>query len=163
MIDITGIKSEIKNIFTAFNTTTALHYLSQSLTTKVNSIMTRSPNTLMFNSDVLPAIAIFPSDKSVQLQDICKNQIVGKRKGIVNFEIAAFLWNSDHTSYDVDNSDNDIEKLMENIEEVLRHNPDLNGYVTYQHPTNVTYHDLKLSEEENYKVGMLTLQCVKMY
>ena len=163
-LNIVGIKAAFKTVLDAANTTTASVDLSLSLSCgRINTIATKSPNSDMFGSDVLPAIAIFTDRKEVTMQDIVRDPRLAKRKATVDFSVAGIIWNSDYSTIEGNSADDDIEKLMENIEDVLRDNPTLNGTVLSQHPTDVTYHNLSLSEEQHYKVGIATFQCVKYY
>ena len=157
------IKSAFKTILDSFNTTTAAYDLSTGLTTRVKNVFTVMPNSENMNASVLPAVTIWVESKTVDMMSICKDQSTAKRKATIDFNIAGVFWNSNFTTPDVDLASNDIEKLMENIEEVLRRNDKLSNTVLWQHPTNVTYHNLSRSEEEHYRVGIATIQCVVMY
>lgn len=162
-LDIVAIKNAFKAVLDAANTSTAAYDLSTSLTADVKTISTKSPNSYMFGADMLPAVAIWNDRKKVDMAGIVKDQITAKRKATITLNIAGVIWNNNYTSVNTDSSDNEIEKLMENIEEVIRRNPSINGTVLWQHPTDVTYHDLTLSEEQNYKVGIMTVECAQLY
>lgn len=162
-LDIGGIKTAFKTAFDDFNTTTATYDLSTGLTDRVKNVFTVVPNTENMNASVIPAITIWTESKSVEMAGICKDQINSKRKATVNFNVAGIIWNSGFESADKDLSDNEIEKLMENIEEVLRRSGNLSNKVLWQHPTDITYHDLSRSEVEHYRVGIATVQCIIMY
>lgn len=162
-LDITVIKTAIKTILDAANVSGATYDLSTGLTTRVKRVLTRGMNTQMFNADVIPCVAIFTDRKKVDMKGMSNNQLQAKRQAIASFQIAAVVWNSNFSTIDKDPADDDIEKLMENIEEVLRRNDTLNGNVLWQHPVNVTYHDLPRSEQEHYRVGIMDVEICKFY
>jgi hypothetical protein len=162
-LDIGAIKTAFKTAFDAANTTTASYDLSTGLTDRVKSVFTVMPNTENMNAGVLPAITIWTESKTVDMRNICKNQLTAKRQATAIFNVAGVLWNSNFSNAETDLADNDIEKLMENIEEILRRNDTLGNTVLWQHPTNVTYHNLSRSEEEHYRVGIATVECVIFY
>lgn len=162
-LDIGSIKTAFKTALDSFNTTTAAYDLSTGLSKRVKNIFTVKPNTENMNASVLPAITIWTERKNVDMAGICKDQLNAKRKATITFNIAGVMWNSNFTNAATDNADNDIEKLMENIEEVLRRNDKLGNTVLWQHPTDITYHDLARSEVEHYRIGIANITCVVIY
>jgi len=157
------IKTAFKTIFDNYNTTTAAYDLSTGLTNRVKNVFTIMPNSENMNASYLPAVTIWVESKTVDMMSICKDQSTAQRKATVDFNVAGILWNSNFSTPDKDLASDDIEKLMENIEEILRRNDKLLNNVLWQHPTNVTYHNLSKSEEEHFRVGIATVQCVIMY
>lgn len=162
-LNIKGIKNSIKSVLDAANTTTASYDLSTSLTSRVITVSTISPNAYHFTADKLPAVSIWTNSKAISAPGIVKDQITAKREGLAKFFVAGFVWNSDFMDIYGDSSDDEIETLMENIEEVLRRNTDLSGTVLWNKPTECEYHSLSLSNEQHYKVGILTVECKQLY
>jgi hypothetical protein len=162
-LDIVGIKTAFKTVLDGANSAGAAYDLSMSLTSRVANVLTRSMNSEMFNADVLPCVSIYTDKKKVDISGICSTQLLSKRQATVSFQIAGVVWNSNFDSIDKDNANDDIEKLMENIEEVLRRSDTLGGTVQRHAVTNVTYHDWARSEQEHYRVGILDVDVVKFY
>lgn len=162
-LDIGGIRTAFKTIFDLYNDTTATYDLSTGLSKRVKNVFKIKPNEKNINASYLPVITCWTDSKNVEIRGICKNQISSKRKGEIDFSIAGIIWNSNFSGISEDPAYDDAEKLMENIEEVLRLNDTLNGTVLYQYPTTVTYHDISLSEQIHFRVGIATIRCGVFY
>lgn len=162
-LDIGSIKTAIKTAFDTYNTTTAAYDLSTGLSKRVKNVFTIRPGAENVNASFIPVIAIWADSKSIENAGICKNQLTAKRKATLDINIAGFIWNSKFSGKDKDPAADDIEKLMENMEEVLRRNDTLGGTVLYQYPIDVSYHDLRMSKEEHYRVGAMVLRCQVFY
>lgn len=162
-LNIVGIKDAFKTVLDAANSSGAAYDLSMSLTSRVANVLTRSMNSEMFNADVLPCVTIYTDKKVVTNAGMCNTQLLAKRQAAVSFQIAAVLENHNYSTIDKDAANDDIEKLMENIEEVLRRNDTLNGTVLRQSVTNVTYHDWGRSEQEHYRIGIMDVDVIQFY
>ena len=162
-LNITTIKTAFKTLFDGANSAGASYDLSAGLSERVRTVSTKSPNNYMFGADMIPAVAIWTESKKVEMQGISKDQLLAKRKAAMSFNVAGIVWNSDFSVVTGDSSDDEIEKLMENIEEVLRSDPTLSKNVLWQHPSDVTYHNLSMSEQMHYKIGIMTVECVQYY
>lgn len=159
VVALGGIKTQIKTVLDGANTTTGSPIdLSNGMTTRVQKILTYS-TAIPVQPSFYPAIAISTVDKDVEPMTIAKDQLTGQRKGMLNFSIAGFVWLDAQTSgFELsDIADNECEKLMENVEQVLRSDPTLGGNVAWSHPTKVTYHNV-LEEGAHFRVAIMNLQ-----
>ncbi len=162
-VNLNGIKTQIKTIFDAANTTTAATDLSGSMVNRVNRVMKVNPGRLPVQASFYPLVTVFVDEKNIESATIAKTQVAGKRKAVVKVKIVGAVWNSNLSSVDEDPADEDCERLMENIEQILRSYPDINSLVTWQVPDSVTYHDGSFDEDSHLRAGVLTLNGTVFY
>ena len=79
-----------------------------------------------------------------------------------HLKLLGMVWNSNAVSHDEDPSDEDCEKLMENLEEIIRNNFTLDGTVNWTFPDTVTYHQARLDEQTHLRAGEMALK-VRMF
>ncbi len=163
-VNISNIKENIRYVLNEANTITGTPIdLSGNLTTRVNSILKVNPESIKLDANIFPYVTVFLSKKDIANKSIAGSQAIGKKEGKFTFTIVGCLWNDLTTDYKVDSADEDIEKLMENVEVVLRHHTSLNGNVNWQFPTGVTYHTSPVGEQSHVRVGVMELQATVWY
>ena len=163
-LDLNKIKDELKNIFDSANHDGGQpRPLSQGMTRDVMSVLKLNPELHQIQNSVVPAVTIWIDGKSITLDSIGKNQIDCDRSAKVSIKIAGIVWNDNYQTFSEDPADEDAEHLMENIEEILRNNPDINKTVLWQFPTDVTYHNFSLNEETHYRVGIMNVEATVRY
>ncbi len=169
-VDLNGIKSELKVIFDAANTTTAVAIglpidLSQDLlnSKRVQRVMTTHPEMITPQASFYPLVTSYVLDKDVVGADIRSNQLLGQRNADVLIGVVGAVWNSNIVTVDTDPADTDINYLMENIELVLRGNPNLNGKVKFQRPLSIKYYTYPLNQQTHIRYGILTLTAKVLY
>jgi len=158
-IDISSLKTSIKSIFDAANTTTASPVdLSNGLAKRVQNVFKLNPNSLPIQASLFPAITIFIDNKDISQDGIALNQVNARRKGELDIKVMGSVWQNTYTNVSSDDADEEIEQLMENIEQILRNNPTLSNNVNWQIPTDCSYHTGILSEEAHMRAGVLNLR-----
>ena len=163
-VDLNNIKTQIKSILDTANTTTATNDLSSGMVNRVQSVQKVNIQKIPIQSTLFPYVSISVDTKSIEQATIAKNQVNAKRLADIDIRVAGGVWDDDFSSLEEDAADEEIEKLMENIEEVLRENPDLNSSVLWQVPSDVTYHAFNdLDEETHMRIGIMTLECKVQY
>jgi hypothetical protein len=163
-VDIANIKETVRSVLDTANTTTASPLdLSSGLTNRIRSVMKLNPELIKVDAEVFPYVTIFTSKKSIRPQTIAGSQQGGKRRADLTFTVMGVVWNDYSSSITVDPADTDVEKLMENIEDVLRSNDNLAGYASWQIPTDVTYHSAPFDEDTHLRIGIMDLQVTVFY
>jgi len=165
-IDLDGVKSAIKSILDAANTTTASPVnLSNGLATDVQRVMKFDPNRIAPQPSWFPFVTVSLSDKDIEQQTMghTSSQISALREGTLTFDIFAACYEPFFTDLNEDQGQENVEILMENMEEILRANVLLNSTVKYSVPTGVQYGDIPFDEETHLRAGILTLECKVYY
>lgn len=162
-IALSNIKTQIKSILDGANSSGASPInLSNSLTTAVVKVYKVNPYHIPIQNSHFPAITVYFDGKSVDLQTFAKDMATGKRIGNITIKVAGFVWVDTCNDVTQDPADDEIEKLMENIEEVLRTYHTFNGTVNWSKPTKCEYSDV-LGENVHMRVGVLTLEANVFY
>ena len=160
------IKSEIKSLLDTANTTTGSPIdLSDSMTNRVAKILELNVEKIPIQPSFFPCITMFYEGKTVELRDIAKNMINGKRRADIDLKVIGIVWLDDinTANYELkDLADNECEQLMENIEQVLRNDPTISGNVNWAATTDVTYHNV-LDEEAHFRTGILNYKLSVYY
>ena len=163
-INISDIKETIRYVINEANTTTGTPIdLSGSLSTRVKSVLKLNPEAIQLDANIFPYVTVFLSKKDIENKTIARDQATGKRQARLTFTIVGCVWNDLTADYRVDPADEDIEKLMENIEVILRHYSSLNNNCNWQFPTGVTYHTSPVAERSHVRVGIMDLQVTVYY
>ena len=161
-VDLKNIKGAIKSILDTANVAMASPVdLSANMTNRVRKVLTLNVEKIEVQPSFFPCVTCFYKGKQVELYDIGKNQTIGRRKGIIDLTVVGIVWidNMSTSGFEItDLADNECEYLMENIEEILRANPTLNGYCLTSHPTSVTYHNFTFSEDAHMRAGIMNLE-----
>lgn len=162
-LDLTLLKTTIQGIFNTANDTGAAYDLSSGLTTRVRKVLTLNPNRIPTQANYYPLISIFVESKRIEAKDIAVSQRMAKREAVVRVKIVGSVYNSIQSDAKKDFADDECEKLMENIEEVLRRNDTLDGVATWQFPDLVTYHNAQIDEGVHIRAGILNLETTHYY
>jgi len=165
VVDLKGIKDNIKSILDAANLTTTASpvYLSQSMTQKVQKVLTIHPEKIPLQASIFPCVTCHIIEKSKTSSDIAKDQLSIKRKAEVTIEVIGFVFNQNYKIFTEDPADNDINYLMENIELALRANENLNSKLCWQDFSSTKYYSVPLEEETHMRAGILTLNGIIFY
>jgi hypothetical protein len=161
--DLNNLKEQIQGIFQTANTTTATRDLSSGLESRVQRVLKVNPARIPIQASWYPYVTIYIDDKEISAQGMVKNQLTARRQGKIDIKIIGAVWNSTVTDEEIDPADEDCEDLMENIEEILRANPTLEGVVTWQFPNLVTYHSAPVDEDAHIRAGILNLEATVFY
>ena len=164
-VNIPNIKELIRFVLADNNTTTSsILDLSSSMSTRVKQVAKLNPEKIPFQPSVFPYVTIYTDRKSVDIADISSNQVAGRRKAELTFKLVGAVLNTNYQSNIFnDAADEDIEKLMENVEGILRGYPDLNQSIKWQFPTDVQYFSTNIGEDAHMRVGVLDLQATLFY
>lgn len=163
-IDINNLKTQIKSILDTANSASATYDLSTGLSTRVKKVFKINPLLLPIQNTLFPYVSIYTTGKDVEHATIAKNQLSAKRKATINFELVGAVWISQVTDITVDPADEEIEKLMENIEEVIRRSDTLNSTVDWTTVDDITYHSVPIvSEQAHLRAGALSLSATLFY
>jgi hypothetical protein len=109
---------------------------------------------------------MFYDSKNVSLQDMAGSMLVGRRRAEVDLSIVGLVWidnmNTSNFQYK-DLADNECELLMENIEQILRADPTLEGNALWSKTVAVTYHNFRISEDSHMRAGVMTHRITVQY
>lgn len=156
-IDLNAIKDNIKTILDTANDTAAAYDLSTGMNTRVQRVLKVNPLKIPIQSSFLPYVTVFTDRKDIAHDTIVKNQKTGKREAEITFTVVGAVWEQITYDIDEDEADEEIERLMENVEEIIRRNYTLSDSVRYCMPTFTEYHNLPLDEETHMRIGQFNL------
>lgn len=155
-LDIANIKDQFKSIMDTANTTTASYDLSTSLDKRVQKVLTINPLKIPVQTTWYPYVTIYTVEKPIQLTTV-GNQATAKRRSDIQFGVIGGIFEANIPTKTADRSDNQIEQLAENIEEILRSNSTLNNTVDWSYPTRTRFHNIGLNEETILRTAILSL------
>lgn len=164
--DLNGIKTELKALFDANNTTTSTVIdLSSGLAggRRVKQVLTYNPEMIRPQASFFPLVTCFVDQKNWRSEDMAGASLNSVRRAQVTLKIVGSLWNDNLVDIKKDPADDDINYLMENIELILRSSPSLGGKVTWQKATDVKYYTTVLNQQTHLRSGVLTLDCEVFY
>lgn len=162
-LDLNNIREQMRSILSNANTTTASVDLSQNLTNRIVCITKKNPEKIDILGNEMPAVCIYSKSKEIAQKDVVINLSTGKREGRYKVQIAGLCFEPFGTDTDEDDSETELEYLMENIEEILRANATLNGSVKWNLPVDVNYHSASFDEEAHFRVGFLNIDIMTLY
>lgn len=162
-IDLSQLKSDIRGLLNTANSTGASYDLSSGLSKRIVSVNSYNPEKLKPEGNLFPSVFVWTAAKRVNLETIYLTLAAGKRKAEVLFNVAGIVWVPYTTTLTGDPADNDCERLMENIEEILRANDTLGGLAKWHLTSDVTYHSAPYGEEMHMRVGLLSLRVTVHY
>lgn len=165
VINIPNIKEQVRFVLDTNNTTTSsVLDLSASMSKRVQKIATVNPEKIPLQASMYPNLCISTDQKSIEQKTIAKNQVDGKRRATLRFLVTGQVWNQNFGSNVFDDpADNDLERMMENTEKILRHYADLGGSATWQFPGQVTYHSANIDEQTHLRVAFMNLEVTVYY
>lgn len=165
-LPLNELKEQIRYALFVNNTSTGAptQNLSDGLSRPVRTVLKINPDRLGAPHDnALPAVTVFTDSKDVEQVTIATNQLTGKRRAQVNLKVMGMVWEPHTSNLKTDPADEECEKLMENIERIIRAYDTLGGNVQWHIPTGVTYHSFTNSEETHFRAGILDLQATLYY
>ena len=162
VIDIDNIKTQFKSILDTANTTTADFDLSNGLDKRVKKVLRVNPLKIPIQSSYYPYVTIYADRKNIELLDIAVNQQTANRFTEFTFNVIGGVFEALTASNIADDADDEIEKLMENVEELIRRNFKLNNTVLWTKPLFTRYHTFP-DEEALLRVGEMSLMCKIKY
>jgi hypothetical protein len=164
---MSALKSSVQTILEGANTTTGSPIdLSDSMVNRVRQVVQINVEMMPIQPSFFPAITMFYDTKIVTLQDMAGNMLTGRRRAEVDMKIAGIVWidNMNTTNFQYkDLADNECEQLMENIEQVLRKDPTLEGNATWSKTTDISYHNFGFREESHMRAGIMTYKISVIY
>jgi hypothetical protein len=165
-VDIDGIKSAIKTILDAANTTTGSPIdLSSGMASRVQRVLMVHPNRIQIQPSHFPFISIYARDKSIEQQTIGHkgNQTSALRKAVLQLDIFAACYEPFFSNVNEDQGAENTEQLLENIEEVLRSNVTINGTCHWAIPSRSQFDEIPWDEEAHLRAGILTYDVTVFY
>jgi hypothetical protein len=167
VIDLDGIKNSIKSILETANTTTGSPIdLSSSMVKRVNKILTLNPERIPIQPSFFPAITVFYQGKDVRVADMAVNLLNAKQRATIKAKILGIVWLDDINTANfqyADPADNECENLMENIEQVLRSDPTLQGKAMWARVTAAEYFNVNLGEDAHFRTGVIDFEIMVQY
>lgn len=166
-VDLSGIKTEVKSILDTANTTTGSPIdLSDSLTSRIRQVLQINIEKMPIQPTFFPCVTMFYDSKKIELQDIGATMLSGRRRADIDLKIVGLVWidnmNTANFQYK-DLADNECEQLMENVEQVLRNDPTLNGKCVWSKSTDTSFHTFPVSEDSHMRAGIMTYKITAMY
>lgn len=164
--DINGIKTALRSVLLAANTTTASPIdLSSGLSNskRVKQVLKVNPEMIIPQASFFPLVTCYIDSKSIKTSDIAKTQLDTKRRATVELKVVGSVWNNNFTSLESDPADDDINYLMENIELILRSDYNLSGACNWQQAGECKYYTTILDEQTHLRSGILTVNCEVFY
>lgn len=160
-ININTIKTNIKSILDAANTTTGTPiYLSNGLNTKVQKVLKIHPGRIPIQPSFYPYITMNIPRIDITLQTMGNrgSQATALRQGNMNLDIIGCCYEPLFTDLTEDQGQENVELLMQNIEEILRSNPTLDfTSSSWIIPISHEFVDA-LSEEAQLRAGIFSIQ-----
>ena len=164
VLDINGIKTELKSIFDTANVVAASPVdLSNGLTQRVKKVLTLNPEMIRPQASFYNFVTCYILDKNIESEQIATNQLRVNRGADVTIQVMGVVFNQNMASATDDPADTDINYLMENIELILRANPTINNKVKWQRPNDVKYFSSNINQQNNVRGGILTLTARAYY
>src|SRR3990167_3794510 len=161
-ISIDTIKTNIKSILDAANTTTGSPIdLSAGLNTRVSRVLKIHPGRIAIQPSHFPYVTMYVP--RIDIEQITMgnrgSQASALRKGLVNLNIVGCCYEPFFTDLNEDQGEKNVERLMQNIEEVLRSNHTLNLTSTaWVNAQSHEFDEQRFGEEAHLRAGIFTIQ-----
>ena len=160
-ISLDTIKTNIKSILEAANTTTGSPIdLSAGLNTRVAKVLKLHPGRVPIQPSHFPYVTAYVS--RIDIEQITMgnrgSQATALRQGRVQLDVVGCCYEPFFSDLNEDQGEENVERLMQNIEEVLRSNHNL-GYTStaWLKPISIEFADT-FSEEAHLRAGILTYE-----
>lgn len=161
-INIDTIKTNIKSILDAANTTTGSPIdLSSGLATRVSRVLKIHPGRIQIQPSHFPYVTMYISKIDIEQITMGQrgSQASALRQGVVTLDIVGCCYEPFFTDINEDQGEENVERLMQNIEEILRSNPQLSYTSTaWLKPRYHEFADTVYSEEAHLRAGILTYE-----
>jgi hypothetical protein len=162
-LDLEAVKEKIQTVLQGANSVGAAYDLSQGMDPRVAHVLKVNPYLIPVQADWHPYVTCFVDSKELKPEDFAGTQSFAKRSAKVNVKVVGCVWNTLTDDPETDNADDECNQLMENIEEVLRRNPTLDGIATWHFPERVQYYNASLDEDTMLRAGILDLAVTVFY
>jgi hypothetical protein len=164
-VNISNIKTQIKSILDTANTTTASVDLSGGLDTRVQRVLKIHPFKIPVQPIFYPWVSMYVEEKDIEQVTLGtgSNQTSALRKAELVINLACAVQEPIISDINEDQSDENVERLMENVEEIIRANHDLNSSVSWCFPDVAEYHDEPWDERTFIRGAVLPLRCKVFY
>lgn len=164
VIDLNGMKTQIKTILDSANTTTASPIdLSSGMARRVQKILKVHPDFVSAQASHFPFVTCYVQTKSMDQTTISNTQPNAQKKAEVELHVVGAVYNQNVTSVTEDPADEDINHLMENIELTLRSNPTINNKALWQITESCEYYSARLDVKNHIRYGILKLMATVFY
>lgn len=164
VVDLNGIKAQIATVLSAANTTTASPIdISNGLSTRVQSVLKIHPEMIEVQASLYPFVTCYVNSKTMDQDSIAVNQLSAKKRAKVELHIVGAVWNSNFSIEEEDPADEDINKLMENVEYALRTSPELANEVQWQITDSVEYYISRLDSKNALRAGIIKMVATVFY
>ncbi len=155
------IKTNIKSILDAANTTTGSPIdLSAGLNTRVARVLKVHPARIPIQPSHFPYVTMYLNRVDIDQVTLGHkgSQASALRKADVFIDIVGCCYEPFFTDINEDQGDENVERLMQNIEEVLRTTPNLNYTSTaWMTPVSHQFADTTFGEEAHLRAGIFTI------
>jgi hypothetical protein len=166
-ISLDTLKTNIKSILDAANTTTGSPIdLSSGLNTRVSRVLKVHPARIPIQPSFFPYIASYVSKINVEQVTMGNrgSQASALRMALVEIAIVGVCYEPFFTDINEDQGEENVERLMQNVEEILRSNPSLNHTsTTWVIPKNHEFIDTEYTESAHLRAGIFTIQAKVHY
>jgi hypothetical protein len=165
VIDLNSLKENIQTFLEDQNTSTGatIRDLSSDMDNRVTKVFKKHPRHLINQASLMPCVTVFIDGKTIDNTTISPNQRTqAKRKASISIQIAGMIWDNNFASNDDDEAEDDLESLMENIEEIIRNDPTVDGAVDWLVCEGVDYFTL-YKTDAHMLTGVMTCRATKFY
>ena len=165
-VDIANIKTQIKSILDAANTTTGSPIdLSAGMNTRVQQVLKIHPLKIAVDPGSFPFVSMYVDSKEIEQITMGHkgSQASALRQAELIINIACAVQEPLITTVREDQGDENCEQLMENVEEILRSNTNLNSSIDWCFPETAQYHDEPWDERNFIRGAILPLRCKVFY
>lgn len=165
VIDLNNLKEEIQTFLEDQNVSSGatIRDLSSDMQNRVTAVFKKHPRHLINQASLMPCVTVFIDGKTINNTTVSPNQRTqAKRKAEISIQIAGMIWDNNFASNDDDEAEDDLESLMENIEEILRNDPTVDGAVDWLVCEGVEYFTL-YKESAHMLTGVLLCKAHKFY
>jgi hypothetical protein len=164
-VDISNIKTQIKSILDVANTTTAAVDLSGGMDRRVQQVLKVHPLKVPIDPGSFPWVSMYIDSKEIEQLTMghAGSQASALRSAELVVHLACAVQEPLITSVKEDQGDENCEKLMENVEEIIRSNTNLNSSVDWCFPDTAEYHDEPWDERNFIRGALLPLRCKVFY
>lgn len=164
VVDLNGIKTQLKSIFDTANTTTASPIdLSSGMTRRVQKVLKVHPEMIIPQASYFPFVTCYIKSKSMEQKTISSTQANANKAGEIEVHVVGAVFNNNVTASTEDPADEDVNHLMENIELILRSNATINSKALWQHTDSVEYYSARLDLKNHVRFGVMKLTATVYY
>lgn len=166
VVNLTGIKEAIRAHLETCNATTTAQpvYLSNGMTKPIAKVYKVHPDYITIQNSHLNCVTCYITGKTIVRDDIAGSQLNSKRRATIDIDVIGMVFNQNIALVTEDPADEDINKLMENIELAMRAATATNitGLINFQVPSGITYYT-QMNAQTHLRAGILSLKATVHY